>query len=276
MKLNFLILVSLIIFISGCTKQPQVKIEPKIKKETIQTSKKIIKKDVVEEGRKDEETLFEPKPIEIDKKDEIDEKDEKKYFRVAFIYPSKIMSKYAYDAINTITAYLLNSKKKFEIETFDTFDENEENIKEKVELAIESGYNKVIFFFSGFDFDYLSTINNIENLDIYFPIINHLDVKSNLTNAVYGGIDYKKQIEVLMQYSNGGIVEFMDNSPISMKLSHIFNQISNKSITKNIGTSTNYKALLNKKMNGSTFILNTPIIKSSILLSQFRANDINP
>ena len=251
--MRYLLYIAFIFILSGCTPKQETLTQPsKMKVQGSQLQKEA-----------PEESILEPFGYE------------EEHFKVAFLYPSKIMSKYAYDAINTITAYLLKSGQKFEIETFDTLDENEASIKAKVEEVLALGYKKAVFFFSKNDMDY-SAIDNIDDLDIYFPILNKNSVHTSLKSAVFGGIDYAKQMEKLLEYSSGPVIEFRDESSIGIKLSNILNKHESYVMTKYVGSNINYKAMLNNRMNNATFVLNTPIVKSSILLSQFRANEIEP
>lgn len=49
-------------------------------------------------------------------------------FRIAIIFPSKVVGKYGNSTINSVIGYLLFQNKKFEIESFDSEDESFENI----------------------------------------------------------------------------------------------------------------------------------------------------
>ncbi len=48
--------------------------------------------------------------------------------RIAIIYPSRIVGKYAKSTISTISAFLIYNDQPFQIQTFDTYDENHDNI----------------------------------------------------------------------------------------------------------------------------------------------------
>jgi SRSO17 transposase len=113
-------------------------------------------------------------------------------------------------------------------------------------------------------------------------LINKYDVKNieelNNINFTFGAISYKKQFEELIKYSaNTNLVEFYGNSGIVRTLNSYLENlyvIFSKKIDDN---NVRYKSFLehNSRLNNSVVLLNTPIIKSSILLSAINAQELS-
>jgi uncharacterized protein YcfL len=199
--------------------------------------------------------------------------------KIAVIYPSKIVSKYAKSTINTITAYLIYNNEKFEIEAFDTYNENKENIEKEIEKLKEKKFTKVIALFTENGFDVLNSEYNISDLKIYFPLINKKEVSSAASNFIFGGISYENQMSLLKNYATDKSTMFYVESYIGNRLKSYYENIfSNNMIIKEIERQNNrYKPIMNdKKIVGSSVVLNTPIIKSAIIMSQLTAYEVNP
>jgi SRSO17 transposase len=96
-------------------------------------------------------------------------------------------------------------------------------------------------------------------------------------NILFGAISYKDQFDKLIEYCKGyPLVEFYDNSSIGYTLHHYLKDkkiVYKKKIDDNNGR---YKNFLkdNKRLNGAAIILNTPIVKSSILLSTITSKEV--
>jgi len=203
---------------------------------------------------------------------------ENEFNKLAVIYPSKVVSKYAISTVNTITAYLIHKNKAFEIETFDTYDESSQSILKQIEGIKERGYSEVIALFTQEGFNILNS-NNIRGLNIYFPLINKKEVRTTNDKFIFGGISYGNQIQLLKSFSSNETIMFYIESYMGDKLkSYTQNIFKNDLIIKKIKRYKNrYKYIMNdKRIHGSSILLNTPIIKSSIIMSQITAYEIEP
>lgn len=196
---------------------------------------------------------------------------------IAIIFPSKILGKWAIDATNSAISYLLYKNADFKIKVFDSIGENQKSIDDIFFKLKNENISKVLVLFTYDGASKLSMVQNIDSYDIYLPLIekSYLDLKIN--SVVYGSINYATQFNHLLKYSNGYNVDFYDKSSLGKKLSEILdnrdiNIIYKKEINNN---NAKYKTFLTtKKLENSTLIVNMPIVKSSIILSQISAKDI--
>ena len=199
---------------------------------------------------------------------------------IAVVFPSKIIGKYAINATNSIMSYMIYRNKDFKIKVFDTIDEKEESIKSVFNKLEQNGITKVLLLFTSNGVNYLNTIDNIDNFDIYLPLINKHNLDLNIKNVVYGAINYTQQFDKLVSHSNGKIVNLYDNSKLGNSLSKNLNSkglkiLYQKEIQNDNSTYKRFLTNKNKKIMNSTVIVNMPIVKSSIMLSQMNANNIN-
>ncbi|WP_072682040.1 hypothetical protein [Arcobacter sp. LA11] len=200
--------------------------------------------------------------------------------RIAIIYPSRIVGKYAKSTISTISAFLIYNDQPFQIQTFDTYDENPDNIiRELVDLN-EKGFTKVIALFTQNGFDILNSLEESRQANIYFPLINKNEIVTENENFIFGGISYQDQLALLQSLSNGRNTMFYKKGGYTEnKLKDIyFNTFSNTGIIKEIQRKqNNYRSIMkDKRMVGNTILLNTYPVKSAIILSQLTAFEIYP
>ena len=199
---------------------------------------------------------------------------------IAVVFPSKIIGKYAINATNSIMSYMIYRNNDFKIKVFDTIDEKEQSIENVFNTLKQNGITKVLLLFTSNGVSYLNKIKNIDKFDIYLPLINKHNLDLNIKNIVYGAIDYSQQFDKLVTYSNNKIVNLYDNSKLGDKLSKNLNSkdlkiLYQKKIQNDNSTYKRFLTNKNKKIINSTVIVNMPIVKSSIMLSQMNANDIN-
>lgn len=262
MKNLLLIFTAFLIFI-GCAPKKEVVSTVNVKKE------KVAK---VEE----EQSQFQLKDevlINYDIKMEDDTK------RIAIIYPSSKVGRYANTTISTISAFLIYNNDKFQLEAFDTNDENPRNIQEQLNLLKEKNFTKVIAMFTKSGFDVLNSFNNIDEIKFYFPLINKSEVITYNKNFIFGGISYEEQLSLLQTLSSQKNTMFYVKSYLGSKLRSIYEKtFVNPGVIKEIERTNNrYKYIMDDdRIMGDTIILNTPIVKSSIILSQLTAFEVVP
>jgi len=96
----------------------------------------------------------------------------------------------------------------------------------------------------------------------------------------FGGIDYNAQIETLsyLVESNATTVTVSDSSSISKMLSQAVAQSLEVNDHLSLDRSGYYKDLIlrHEDLNESTIFLNTPVVKSSLFLSQLTLADFKP
>lgn len=199
--------------------------------------------------------------------------------RIAVIYPSKIVGKYVKSTLSTISAFLIYNNKPFVIEVFNTNNEDPQSILREVNNLNNKGFTKVIALFTQNGFNILESLDESKLAKYYFPFINKAEVFTNNENFIFGGISYPEQLDLLQTLSSGRNTMFYVKSYIGNKLRDAYiNSFENSGIIKEIKRKNNrYKYILNdKRMKGTTVLLNTPIIKSSIIMTQLTAFDIYP
>ena len=250
-------------FILGCSKQPT-----QIAQKQVTQNKRIPFDNKQEFMKQDETQTF--SAIEEQEDDS---------FKVAVVFPSKVVGKYAKDTINTVLAYMLHNNVKFKLEIFDSTNQDINNIQKTFDEVIVGKFDNVIALYTQEALDNIFSMNKIEELNIYMPLINKRDSKYDNKNVVYGGIDYDAQISKLLTLSNKKNSIFYSNTNLGMKLKSYVEQ-SNQDIrvvTKIDKRNNEFKKIVKKRgLNNSSLFLNTSIIKSSILLSQLRAHETVP
>ena len=198
--------------------------------------------------------------------------------KVAFIYPSSLVEKYAKTSLSTISGYLSYQKADYDLTIIDSTNENYENINSAFAKAKQNGVTKIIGLFTP---SAISSLDKIVTSDIkvYLPLIEKSDALTNNENLIFGSISYDQQVKKLISYSNTNNAMFYQNTYIGNKLkkaydSSVYDTRVRKEISK---TETNFKYIVNDyKLNNSTLFLNTDLVKTSLILSQLRAYDISP
>ena len=274
---NIILGLAMSFIILGCA-VTQEKIE---KKKVVVVEKKITKTEEIKKVKEivvDINTTVEIKKEEIKKEDNIT----KEIDTIAVVFPSSTIGKYALDATNSINTFLLYKNNNFKLQVYDIVTENQKNIFNVFDELKSTNITKVILMLTKDSVNLLNSIDDINNIKIYLPLINIEDYKAlnyvNDLNLTFGGISYEKQFEKLIEYSKSqSLIELYDNSAIGRALHSYVNQdkiVYKKEIDNDNGR---YKRFLKntKRFYRSTVILNTPIVKSSILLSAMNALDLN-
>ena len=198
--------------------------------------------------------------------------------KIALMVPKNVIGRYTISTTNTILSYLLGKKVNFNFELFNSNDETVENITNTIKKIENEGFDFVIAPYTLEGVKKLLSIDT--NLIFYIPTINKSEVTTQKTNFIFGGIDYKKQIEKLLVFTNDKIAIFADESNIGFKLSSYILNSGKKVVYKKIIPQklTKFRSFLrrNKKLENSSIFLNTPLVKTSLLASQFRFYKITP
>lgn len=251
---HILILILSIFLFAACAQKKEIVIKNPVKKDT-----------VIEE----QVSLADFEQIVTSDKD----------FKVAIVFPSKIVGKYANSTVNTSLSYLLYKKEKFELQTFDSLDQSSEAIQKVFDEVIEKGYTNIIALYTKEALNEIYLVKGIHKANVYFPIVSKDDFLYTANNFTFGAISYDKQLETLLSLSNNVDSSFYETSSIGLRLKNKYEQfVSEPKIQKEVKkVNINYKALVNDtELNDTTLMLNTPIVKTSIILSQLRAHEIKP
>ncbi len=204
-------------------------------------------------------------------------------FKVAMLLPYKKIGKYAASTTNSAFAYMLTKNSDFQISSFKIEGETPEDIYGALENITEEGFSFVIAPMTLTGAQTLIDIN--PNLHVYFPTVNRQDINATANNFYFGGIDYRAQTEALLEYASSPIIIFHNQSRVSQKLRQydieLYAQLelpNKRLIEYEIKKHTSNLAHIlknNRRLNGGSVILNTPLIKSSMIMSQLTLHDSN-
>lgn len=213
---------------------------------------------------------------EIENKIEIDTTKVK--MKVAFLYPSNLVSKYAKSSINTVSGYLSHQNSDYELVVIDTENESASRIDSAFQEVKKSNIKNVIALFTP---NAVGTLNNVvsSDLKVYLPLIEKKEVSSNNSSLIFGSISYDEQIKKLINYSSGNNIMFYQDSYLGLKLKKSYESVvSDTRLKKEISNhENNFKGIVTGSgLANSTLFLNTDIVKSSLILSQLRSYDIYP
>ena len=206
--------------------------------------------------------------------------------RIALLLPYKKIGRYASSTTNASFSYLMAKNRFFELKSYKLNSENHKDIKKVLNQIKKDDFNYVIAPLTQKGADVIADIN--PDINIYFPTINKQDANTISPYLYYGGIDYRAQSNLLLKEATSPLVIFYDKSTIGKKLSS-YEDLAFRNLDSGLSEdkkvikfsipkrTTNLKRQLNKRksiQNGSFFI-NTPIIKSGMILSQLTLYDVN-
>lgn len=228
--------------------------------------------------RKEEDTI-----ISSIIKDNIVDKNISKIIRenndtIAILLSSSKIGKYALETTTAINTFLLYKNSDFNIEIYDIDKIDIEDINKSFNSF---NINKIMGLIPMQSINILNKISQNENSNIYLPLVNKndadIDKLNNKETIIFGGIDYKKQFEKLKDYANSNnLVELYGASAIG---NYLHNTLGEKSVRLNRkidDQSARYKNILREfRRKNYSIILNTSIVKSSILLSQIYARNVH-
>jgi len=221
-------------------------------------------------------------PIMVIQEPEIQEPQELKIdnnSNIAIIFSSKIIGRYAINATNSVMNYLISKDKNFNLKAYDMANEEIGQIQNAFDKAHSQNITKVIALLTNNGASNLPQIQNIDSFRVYLPLIKKDNLSLSLKSVYYGSIDYSKQFDKLFEFANPKIIEFFDNSNMGHKLSQLvktknINLLYSKEIGGNNKEYFDYLKRRVNKINNASLIINMPVVKSSIMLSQINANEI--
>ncbi len=255
---------------TGCSQKEQV-IDMKIPNENLGTPIEKPESKVTEiiEGLEELEIEEEVVPF-LDSQEKV---------KVAFIYPSKYVAKYAKRAMATILGYLSFKDVDYDLKVLDTKDESIINIQSAFETLKQQEYNNVIALFTPRVNAQLQQLD-LNDMRVYLPLVEKNDLIDTKSNFIYGSISYDEQIKKLIEFSPSvKNTMFYQDSFLGKRLKTKFESLGvSISVEKMIKKKRNYFRGLVKdyRLNNSTVFLNTDIVKTSLILSQMTAYRVNP
>jgi len=224
--------------------------------------------------------------------------------KIAMLLPYKKIGKYASSTTNATFAYLITKNQPFELRSYKIENETIEDIQKALAQMYEDGFTHIIAPMTLAGAEQTAAIQT--PLKIFFPTINKEDLQTDAPNLYFGGIDYKAQSDLLLKEASSPLVIFHDKSPIGEKLAEyeedafLYKTTPEMNVTNEFGTftqaqtkekiedretikfaisrkTTNLEHYLkeNEDINGSSCFINTPIVKTSMIMSQLTLYDTN-
>lgn len=201
----------------------------------------------------------------------------RKDIKIALIIPQNVIKSYSVVVSDSVFAYIFKRDIGSHIEIFYSGDESKDSLNSAIQRAKSAGFKH---FIAPITANGLSVINSgdYDDLIFYIPTINIKTVQNPNPNLFFGGIDYEAQIQKLLTKANHKITAFGDGSRVSDMLNNLVANNTNEPYIKNIeGSDIKLNFLKNNyKVKNSSIFLNTPLIKSALLSSQFRVFELTP
>jgi hypothetical protein len=201
-------------------------------------------------------------------------------FKVAMLIPNKVIGKYAVSISNAVFSYLLAKNESFELKTYHLKDEDNDTISSALEDIKRDGFSYVIAPLTIKGAEAVVLAN--PKLNIYIPTIHKSDLTTTAQGMYFGGIDYKAQIEALLEYAEGYAGLFYDPSKLGKRLNDTVEEIIDPKWVRFSSVITRKKSNLEKYLksnellqNGTIFV-NTSTVRSGIVLSQLTLFGIEP
>ena len=195
--------------------------------------------------------------------------------KIALIVPEKVIKSYSNVIINASLAYALRQKAQVSVDVYLIGDENEAAIIKLVNKLSAQDYRFAIAGFTLKGANALAKTNS--DISFYIPTLHKSATKITASNIYFGGIDYDEQITKLLSVSNDLIASFYDNSALSNSLNQkLLSKAKDARAFKIDSDKVDYERLLRPKsaLEGASVFLNTPLVKSAIVSSQLRANEL--
>ncbi len=226
-------------------------------------------------------------------------------FRIALLLPYKRIGKYATSTTNAVFAYLMTKSTPFDMRSYKIEDESYDTIQAALQRIEQDGIEFVIAPLTKEGVDNIITID--PELSIYFPTTNKKDVETTSPYLSFGGIDYSTQSDMLLKEAVSPLIIFSGTSDTGKKLALYQENRFLHPVVDNIEPSafspthelvmptqteqepkkvfkyyistrtTNLENYLKEKediVEGS-FLINTPIIKTGMIMSQLTLYDTN-
>ncbi len=204
--------------------------------------------------------------------------------KIALLLPYKKIGKYASSTTNASLAYLMSKSHAFELKSYNIENETIEEINSALKTMKRDDFFYVIAPLTQEGAENIISID--PDINIFFPTINKKDVNTTSSTLYFGGIDYKAQSDRLLDEAVSPLVIFHDSSAIGEKLALYEEQHfksddsdSNKTVIKFSipRRTTNLENYLkdNADLNASSCFINTPIVKTGMIMSQLTLYDTN-
>ena len=198
--------------------------------------------------------------------------------KIAVLVPQKTIKKYAITSVNSVMSYLLYQNYNFDLNVFNSGDEREESLLTALREIKAGEYNYIIAPLTPEGAKIIA--NHVKDTMVFIPTLHSSSVSNASSNIFFGGIDYAQQVALLSEFANERVGTFEDGSPLSFQLNALVKKNSQRVFyEKRIESSkANFKQLFkgNTSLNNASHYLNMPLVTTSLVASQLRANEIFP
>lgn len=224
--------------------------------------------------------------------------------KIALLLPYKKIGKYSSSTTNASFAYLITKNQSFELKSYKIETEDTEEIQQTLNEIVNDGFTHVIAPLTSKGSDAIVALN--PEINIFIPTINKINSHSTSPKIFFGGINYQAQSDILLKEAVSPLIIFHDKSAIGNKLTSyeedkfLYQTLRETNATNEFGTyikpeekiaiedritikypisrrTTNLEKEIkdNEDINGSTCFINTPIVKTSMIMSQLTLYDTN-
>jgi len=233
--------------------------------------------------------------------------------KIALLLPHNKIGKYASSTTNAAFAYMMTKSHAFTLKSYKVESENIEDLQTSLAKMKEDGFAYVIAPLTSEGAQNVITID--PEMNIYFPTINKEDVNSSSPYLLFGGINYHAQSDMLLREAVSPLVIFSDKSQTGKKLAtyqdyrfknpipldkniplniedemSVYKDLAPQTLNKHLlegetkvieyfissrTTNLEYHLKENEKITNGSFFINTPIIKSGMIMSQLTLYDTN-
>lgn len=235
---HLLILIFMAFLVAGCTQKvvklkmpnqnvPVKKVEEDKKTvvEEFISNDSVIQEEIINNnGSKNEITQEENSEVLASSEPEIKFDSTKANLKIAFVYPSSLVSKYAKNSINTVAAYLTFLNSNYDLVVIDSQNESADSINNAFNKVKEEGITKVIALYTPNAINNLNTMS-LNDIMVYLPLIEKKDSLSQNDNLIFGSISYEDQLKKLSYYSDGPNVLFYQNTYLGNKLKNSYEML---------------------------------------------------
>jgi len=207
--------------------------------------------------------------------------------KIALLLPYKIIGKYASSTTNAAFAYMMTKSQAFSLKSYKIESEERGDLQNALKEIAQDGFSYVIAPLTYEGANNIADLN--PEINIYIPTINKNDVYTDSKHLIFGGIDYKAQSDILIEKAISPLVIFSDKSSTGHKLAFYQEDSFQKSLkardksarrdvykhfVSKRTTNLEYYLKKNKKIANGSFFINTPIIKSGMIMSQLTLFDV--
>ncbi len=235
-----------------------------------------------------------------------------KELKIALLLPYKKIGKYATFVTNATFSYLITRNSPFVLKSYNVEDESKESLKTALENIKK---DKLYYVIAPLSLEGAKNlIETNPKINIYIPTVNKQDLNTSLSNIYFGGIDYKEQSKKLLTQTKPPLVIFYTKSKRAKTITEfqksiyldenftfqdpyeneLFEVDSNDTIFENdtnisaldkklkiyyiSPNRTNLENILkdNPYIKYSTVMVNTPIVKTGMILSQLNLYEVTP